>query len=45
MPTLSEHDPEPTGRSRRTVWVIAAIVVVVVAVIALLHLTGVVGPG
>ena len=42
MPTLSEHDPEPAGRSGPPVWLVALIVVVVVVA---LHLTGVVGPG
>jgi hypothetical protein len=43
MPTLSENDPEPAGRSGPRVWLIAVIVVVVFVVVAL-HLTGVVGP-
>jgi hypothetical protein len=42
MPTLSENDPEPTGRSGPPVWVVALIVVVLAVVV--LHLTGVVGP-
>ena len=44
MPTLSEHDPEPTGRSGPPIWVVAAIVLAVVVVVVL-HLTGVIGPG
>jgi hypothetical protein len=44
MPTLSEHDPEPTGRSAPPIWVVAAIVLAVVVVVVL-HLTGVIGPG
>jgi hypothetical protein len=42
MPTLSENDPEPAGRSG-PVWLVALIVVVVFVAVAL-HLTGVVGP-
>jgi hypothetical protein len=44
MPSLSENDPEPTGRSGPPIWLIAAIAALVVVIIAL-HLTGVVGPG
>jgi hypothetical protein len=44
MPTLSEHDPEPTGRSGPPIWVVAPIVLAVVVVVVL-HLTGVIGPG
>jgi hypothetical protein len=44
MPTLSENDPEPAGRSGPPVWLVAVIVVVVFALVVL-HLTGVVGPG
>jgi antibiotic biosynthesis monooxygenase (ABM) superfamily enzyme len=44
MPTLSENDPEPAGRSGPPVWFVALIVVVVFALVVL-HLTGVVGPG
>jgi hypothetical protein len=44
MPTLSENDPEPAGRSGPPVWLVAVIVVVVSALVVL-HLTGVVGPG
>ena len=44
MPTLSENDPEPTGRGGPPAWLIALIVVIVFVVVAL-HLTGVVGPG
>jgi len=43
MPTLSENDPKPAGRSGPPVWLIAVVVVVVFVVVAL-HLTGVVGP-
>jgi hypothetical protein len=43
MPTLSQNDPEPAGRSGPPAWLIAVIVVVVFVVVAL-HLTGVVGP-
>ena len=43
MPTLSEHDPERTGRSGPPIWVIAAIVAAVAAVVVL-HLTGIIGP-
>jgi hypothetical protein len=43
MPTLSENDPEPAGRSGPPVWLVALIVVAVVVAVAL-HLTGVVGP-
>jgi hypothetical protein len=43
MPTLSENDPEPAGRSGPPVWLIAVIAIVVFVVVAL-HLTGVVGP-
>jgi len=44
MPTLSENDPEPTGRSGPPVWLIALVAVVVFALVVL-HLTGVMGPG
>jgi hypothetical protein len=44
MPTLSDNDPEPTGRSVPPGWLVAMIVLIVVVVVAL-HLTGVVGPG
>jgi hypothetical protein len=44
MPSLSENDPEPAGRSRPPTWLIAAIAALIVAIVAL-HLTGVVGPG
>jgi hypothetical protein len=44
MPTLSEKDPEPTGRSGPPVWLVAVIVVAVLVAVAL-HLSGVVGPG
>jgi len=44
VPTLSQNDPEPTGRTGPPAWLIALIVVIVLAVVAL-HLTGVVGPG
>jgi hypothetical protein len=44
MPTLSENDPEPAGRSGPPVWLVALIVVSVFIVVAL-HLAGVVGPG
>ena len=43
MPTLSENDPEPTGRSGPRSRLIALIVVIVLVIVAL-HLTGVVGP-
>jgi hypothetical protein len=43
VPTLSENDPEPSGRSRPPIWLVAAIVLALLAVIAL-HVTGVVGP-
>ena len=42
MPTLSENDPEPAGRSGPPVWLVALIVLVVIVVVVL-HLTGVVG--
>ena len=41
---LSEHDPEPVGRGRPRLWLVALVVLVVAAVIAL-HLTGVIGHG
>jgi hypothetical protein len=44
VPTLSENDPEPAGRSGPPVWLVALVVVVVLVMVAL-HLTGVVGPG
>jgi hypothetical protein len=44
MPTLSENDPEPTGRSGPPVWLVALIAAVVFALVVL-HLTGVMGPG
>jgi hypothetical protein len=44
VPTLSENDPEPTGRSGPPVWLVALILVAVLVAVAL-HLTGVVGPG
>jgi hypothetical protein len=44
VPTLSQNDPEPTGRTGPPAWLIALIVVLVLVVVAL-HLTGVVGPG
>jgi hypothetical protein len=44
MPTLSENDPEPSGRSGPPVWLVTAIVLAIVAVVVL-HLTGVIGPG
>jgi hypothetical protein len=44
MPTLSQNDPEPGGRSGPPVWLVALIVMVVFIAVAL-HLTGVVGPG
>jgi hypothetical protein len=44
MPTLSQNDPEPAGRSGPPVWLLA-LIGIVVAVVAVLHLTGVVGPG
>jgi hypothetical protein len=43
MPTLSENDPEPAGRSGPPVWLVA-LIAVVVFVMVVLHLTGVVGP-
>ena len=43
MPTLSEHDPEPSGRTGPPSWFIAVIVLVILAIVVL-HLTGVVGP-
>ncbi len=42
MPTLSQNDPEPAGRSGPPVWLVALIVLVVIVVVVL-HLTGVVG--
>ena len=44
MPTLSENDPEPAGRSGPPVWLVALIAVAVFVAVAL-HLAGVVGPG
>ena len=44
MTTLSENDPEPTGRSGPPVWLVALIVLAVFVLVAL-HLTGIVGPG
>jgi hypothetical protein len=44
MPTLSENDPEPGGRSGPSTRLVAVIVAIVVVIVAL-HLTGVVGPG
>ena len=41
---LSENDPEPIGRRRPPLWLIALVVIVVAAVVAL-HLTGVIGEG
>jgi hypothetical protein len=43
MPSLSQNDPEPTGRNRPPIWLVAAIVLALLVVIAL-HVTGVVGP-
>ena len=43
MPTLSEHDPEPTRRSGPPIWLVASIALVV-ALVIVLHLTGVIGP-
>jgi hypothetical protein len=42
MSSLSQHDPEPAGRSGPPVWLVALIVAVVLVVVVL-HLTGVVG--
>jgi hypothetical protein len=44
MPTISQNDPEPTGRSGPPVWLVA-LIAAVVTVVVVLHLTGVVGPG
>jgi hypothetical protein len=41
---LSENDPEPVGRARPRIWLVAVAVIVVAAVVAL-HLTGVIGAG
>jgi hypothetical protein len=43
MPTLSDNDPPPSGRSGPPVWLIATVLLVVLVAVAL-HLTGVVGP-
>lgn len=43
MPTLSQNDPEPSGRGGPPVRLVATIVLVV-AIAVVLHLTGVVGP-
>jgi hypothetical protein len=42
--SLSQNDPEPAGRGRPPVWLVA-LVAIAVAIIVTLHLTGVVGPG
>ena len=43
MPTLSEHDPEPTGRQGPPRWLLVTIALVVLLIVVL-HLTRVVGP-
>jgi hypothetical protein len=46
MPGLSENDPEPDGsRGGPPVVLVVALIVVVVIIAAVLHLTGVIGPG
>jgi hypothetical protein len=44
VPTLSENDPPPAGRSGPPIWLVGVIVLLVLIIIGL-HLTGVVGPG